>query len=81
MARNGMARPWHFDPSLVGNGASADISLLENGGQLPGTYLVTIKLNGEVVDNQEVDFRSGGQTHQTLALSQRCAPCPLWCTC
>ncbi|HFI1939104.1 TPA: fimbrial polyadhesin usher MyfC, partial [Yersinia enterocolitica] len=52
-----------FDPTLlVGNNINAntntDLSLFEQGGQLPGTYLVDIILGGEKVDSTNVTFHS-----------------------
>lgn len=50
-----MARTWEFDASQLGGGVSdADIALFNQGGQLPGTYLVDVLLNGEQVDSREV---------------------------
>ena len=52
-----MARTWEFDASQLGGGVSdADIALFNQGGQLPGTYLVDVLLNGEQVDSREVVF-------------------------
>ncbi|EDF5515926.1 fimbria/pilus outer membrane usher protein [Salmonella enterica] len=57
LTRPGLARTtWHFDQSMVG-GAAADVSLLEAGRQLPGTYHVTVKVNGNVVDSKDIVFR------------------------
>lgn len=51
------ADSWSFDPSMLnGGGRSADIAIFEQGGQLPGIYLVDILLNGERVDNREMVF-------------------------
>jgi len=52
-----MARTWEFDASQLSGGVSdADIALFNQGGQLPGTYLVDVLLNGEQVDSREVVF-------------------------
>ncbi|ECH9262237.1 fimbria/pilus outer membrane usher protein [Salmonella enterica subsp. enterica] len=67
LTRSIPAKTWHFDSSMVGSGGAADISLLEAGGQLPGTYLVTVKVNGEVVDNRKVDFRPDMEKQQGLS--------------
>ncbi|EBA9765003.1 pilin outer membrane usher protein SafC [Salmonella enterica] len=67
LTRSIPAKTWHFDSSMVGSGGTADISLLEAGGQLPGTYLVTVKVNGEVVDNRKVDFRPDMEKQQGLS--------------
>ncbi|AZV03732.1 hypothetical protein ELK40_00555 (plasmid) [Enterobacter sp. N18-03635] len=37
-------------------GVGADISLFNEGAQLPGTYMVDILLNGQRVDSREVVF-------------------------
>lgn len=52
-----------FDPALlVGNNINAntktDLSLFEQGGQLPGTYLVDIFLGDEKVDSTNVTFHA-----------------------
>ncbi|MFP3439074.1 fimbria/pilus outer membrane usher protein [Pantoea sp. SIMBA_133] len=55
-----MAQSWEFDISgLDANASEADVALLGQGGQLPGTYQVDILLNGEPVDFREMTF------HQT----------------
>ncbi|EDC6416416.1 fimbria/pilus outer membrane usher protein [Salmonella enterica subsp. enterica] len=50
------AQTWHFDQSMIGGDAAADVSLLEAGGQLPGTYHVTVTVNGDVVDTRDIAF-------------------------
>ncbi|HEN3278419.1 TPA: fimbrial biogenesis outer membrane usher protein [Yersinia enterocolitica] len=57
------ASNYTFDPDLLGGNNSntsdkVDLSLIEQGGQLPGTYLVDIILGGEKVDSTEVAFHS-----------------------
>ena len=52
-----MAREYSFDASLLGDGGSnIDVSLFEQGGQLPGTYPVDILLNDDRVDSREMVF-------------------------
>ncbi|AZV03712.1 pilin outer membrane usher protein SafC (plasmid) [Enterobacter sp. N18-03635] len=51
------ARTYTFDPAMLGEaGVGADISLFNEGAQLPGTYMVDILLNGQRVDSREVVF-------------------------
>ncbi|MGP2408161.1 fimbrial biogenesis outer membrane usher protein [Yersinia sp. 2545 StPb PI] len=51
------ARTYTFDSAMLGGDASSvDIELFNQGGQLPGTYIVDILLNGERVDSREVTF-------------------------
>lgn len=57
------ASHYTFDTELlsdsgVKNEDKADLSLFEQGGQLPGTYLVDIILGGEKVDSTNVAFHS-----------------------
>ncbi len=55
------ASHYTFDPALLGDNTAkdkAELSLFEQGGQLPGTYLVDIILGGEKVDSTEVAFHS-----------------------
>lgn len=48
-----------FDASLLGDSArNVDISLLEQGGQLPGIYPVDVIVNGERVDSREMVFHT-----------------------
>lgn len=58
---------WTFDPSLLGK--EVDLSVLNEGGQLAGTYLVDIFLNGDHVDSREVHF------HQAKDNSVLLQPC------
>lgn len=58
-----MAREYSFDTSLLGEaGRDADISLLEKGGQLPGTYSVDVLLNGDRVDSRAMVFHQDRDT-------------------
>ncbi|WP_129544792.1 fimbria/pilus outer membrane usher protein [Serratia sp. 1D1416] len=51
------ARSWSFDAAQLGQaGQDVDISVFNQGGQLPGTYLVDVMLNGERVDSREMVF-------------------------
>ncbi|MEB7742507.1 fimbria/pilus outer membrane usher protein [Escherichia coli] len=51
------ARTYSFDVSQLGDvGQDVDISLFEQGTQLPGVYLVDVVLNGERVDSREMAF-------------------------
>lgn len=55
------ANHYTFDPTLLADNNAKDkteLSLFEQGGQLPGTYLVDIILGGEKVDSTEVAFHS-----------------------
>lgn len=53
-------RHYTFDVSqLDGGGKNVDISLLEDGAQLPGTYHVDVILNGDLVDSRDMRFLSG----------------------
>ncbi|MLV00408.1 capsule biosynthesis protein, partial [Salmonella enterica subsp. enterica] len=64
------ARTWTFDPALVDGGkGTVDVSLFNEGLQLPGTYNVTITVNGSTVDsNVPVPFQlAGDKGHQYLA--------------
>jgi len=64
------ARTYTFDPAMLGAaGKSVDMSLLDQGGQLPGTYPVDILLNGEHVDSREVEFRTGKDASGNPALT------------
>ncbi|EPA3141667.1 TPA: fimbrial polyadhesin usher MyfC [Yersinia enterocolitica] len=54
-----LAGSYSFDPTLLTESENkADLSLFEQGGQLPGTYLVDIILGGEKVDSTNVAFHS-----------------------
>lgn len=54
-----LAGSYSFDPTLLTESENkADFSLFEQGGQLPGTYLVDIILGGEKVDSTNVAFHS-----------------------
>ncbi|EPB8090533.1 TPA: fimbrial biogenesis outer membrane usher protein [Yersinia enterocolitica] len=54
-----LAGSYSFDPTLLTESENkADFSLFEQGGQLPGTYLVDIILGGEKLDSTNVAFHS-----------------------
>ena len=51
------ADAWIFDPSMLNEGTGkVDVSVFNNGGQLPGSYPVDIVLNGKVIDSREMVF-------------------------
>lgn len=50
------ARTWSFDPAMLEGGNAADVSLFNQGVQLPGTYPVDIYLNADKVDSQDITF-------------------------
>ncbi|KAF1366570.1 fimbria/pilus outer membrane usher protein [Yokenella regensburgei] len=59
-ASHARSAEYRFSPALVnGAGGRADLSLFEQGGQLPGTYAVDIQLNGDRVDSRDVTFSQG----------------------
>ncbi len=54
---SGLAHAYTFDASMLDTvDKNVDISLLNQGGQLPGVYPVEVLLNGERVDSREIDF-------------------------
>ncbi|MEB7742597.1 fimbria/pilus outer membrane usher protein, partial [Escherichia coli] len=54
-----VARTWSFDASLLkGGGKDVDLTLFEEGAQLPGIYPVDIILNGSRVDSREMAFHT-----------------------
>ncbi|MCV3051265.1 pilin outer membrane usher protein SafC, partial [Escherichia coli] len=54
-----IARTYSFDESMLkGGGKGVDLTLFEEGGQLPGIYPVDIILNGSRVDSREMAFRT-----------------------
>lgn len=58
---NGLAgaQTYSFDASLLnGGGKGINLSLFEEGAQLPGVYLVDIILNGSRVDSREMAFHT-----------------------
>ena len=58
-SRAGEARRYSFDASqLNGGGKGVDLSLFEEGAQLPGIYPVDIILNGARVDSREMAFHT-----------------------
>ena len=63
------ARNWSFDPTQLGSaGDGVDMSVFNQGGQLPGRYLVDILLNGQIVDTKEMLFHQsiGPDDHPVL---------------
>ncbi|MGQ8704272.1 fimbria/pilus outer membrane usher protein [Serratia marcescens] len=51
------AREYTFDSGMLGSaGKSVDMTLINQGGQLPGTYSVDIFVNGDRVDSRDVVF-------------------------
>lgn len=54
---NAQAANYTFDSRQLGlAGQGVDVSLFEQGGQLPGTYLVDVVINGTQVDSRDVVF-------------------------
>ncbi|WP_439070480.1 fimbrial biogenesis outer membrane usher protein (plasmid) [Serratia nevei] len=54
---NAQAANYTFDSKQLGlAGQGVDVSLFEQGGQLPGTYLVDVVINGTQVDSRDVVF-------------------------
>ncbi|HGY1772661.1 fimbria/pilus outer membrane usher protein [Citrobacter koseri] len=52
------ARSYTFDPTMLGlSGDKVDMSLINQGGQLPGTYPVDVIINGDRVDSRDVTFK------------------------
>ena len=63
------AQTWKFDAAQFGSNISdADIDLFNQGGQLPGTYLVDVLLNGEPVDSRKVVFQQQKNQQGELTL-------------
>lgn len=55
----GVARRYSFDASLLNDdGKKVDLTLFEEGGQLPGVYPVDIILNGSRVDSLDMAFHT-----------------------
>ncbi|MBH2766577.1 fimbria/pilus outer membrane usher protein [Serratia marcescens] len=51
------AANYTFDTKQLGlAGQNVDVSLFEQGGQLPGTYMVDVVVNGATVDSREIVF-------------------------
>ncbi|HGM5835951.1 TPA: fimbrial biogenesis outer membrane usher protein [Serratia marcescens] len=51
------ARSYTFDPAMLGEqGKHVDMTLFDQGVQLPGTYMVDVLLNGDRVDSRDVVF-------------------------
>ncbi|WP_159282857.1 fimbria/pilus outer membrane usher protein [Rahnella variigena] len=60
LAGQGYAKEYSFDGTLLDSaGKVVDVSLFEQGGQLPGTYTVDVLLNGEKVDSRDIVFNQG----------------------
>lgn len=56
---NTEARTYSFDASMLkGGGKGVDLTLFEEGAQLPGIYPVDIILNGSRVDSRDMAFRT-----------------------
>lgn len=54
---NAQAATYTFDATQLGlAGKDVDVSLFEQGGQLPGTYTVDVLVNGTQVDSRDVVF-------------------------
>ena len=54
-----IARTYSFNSSLLsGGGKGVDLTLFEEGGQLPGIYQTDIILNGSRVDSLEMPFHT-----------------------
>ncbi|MBS9009113.1 fimbria/pilus outer membrane usher protein [Escherichia coli] len=54
-----IAKTYYFDASMLsGNMDNIDLSLFEEGGQLPGVYYVDIFLNGSRVESRELVFNT-----------------------
>lgn len=52
------ASEWTFDATQLGSNVNADtVAMFNAGGQLPGVYHVGIYLNGEQVDETDIEFR------------------------
>lgn len=68
-AVHGQVKAYTFSPALLaGASADTDLSLFNQGSQLPGTYAVDVFLNGRRVDYRSVIFTSepDRQGHMTL---------------
>ncbi|HFW4797846.1 TPA: fimbria/pilus outer membrane usher protein [Salmonella enterica subsp. diarizonae serovar 60-67:z35:-] len=63
------ARSYTFDASMIGDGKNkVDVTLFNEGLQLPGNYDVTVLMNGHAVDNTTVPFHLAGEDgHQYLS--------------
>ncbi|ASL90798.1 pilin outer membrane usher protein SafC [Serratia marcescens] len=63
------ARTWSFDASQLGRtGQGIDISVFNQGGQLPGSYFVDVMLNGELIDAREMTFHQEKDAKGQLVL-------------
>jgi len=62
-------KAYTFNPSMLAESVSeADLSLFNQGSQLPGTYSVDVLLNGTRVDNRSIVFESMPDKHDHQAL-------------
>ena len=51
-------KSYEFDSAMFNDGdESVDISLFNDGLQLPGKYYVSVYVNGKIVDKRYIDFR------------------------
>ncbi|EHH6606645.1 fimbria/pilus outer membrane usher protein [Escherichia coli] len=69
------ARDYTFNPSMLKmDGQDVDLSVFENGSQLPGIYHVDIVLNGKLTDRKEIVFynkyKENGEHALTPCLTQ-----------
>ncbi|PIJ48394.1 pilin outer membrane usher protein SafC [Erwinia sp. OLTSP20] len=72
MPGTALAREYTFDPAVLGlSGKNVDMTLINQGGQLPGTYSVDILVNGQRVDSREVVFARA----EDAATSSYLSPC------
>ncbi|PZD63003.1 pilin outer membrane usher protein SafC [Pantoea ananatis] len=63
------ARDYQFDAALLGGGVKqADLALLEQGLQQPGTYRLDVLLNGEQVDSRDITLRLVSRSDGTREL-------------
>ncbi|HCD8687296.1 TPA: aggregative adherence fimbria 3 usher protein Agg3C [Escherichia coli] len=72
--RNSDGKTYSFDASLLKRrGEGVDLTLFENGGQLPGIYPVDIFLNGTIVGSEDIFFHaehSNGKPYLKACLSE-----------
>lgn len=69
------AKDYTFNPSMLKmDGQDVDLSVFENGAQLPGVYHVDIVLNGKLTDRKEIVFynkyKESGEHALTPCLTQ-----------
>ncbi|WP_410529547.1 fimbrial biogenesis outer membrane usher protein (plasmid) [Serratia sp. AXJ-M] len=59
VSKGSVAKDYHFDTDMLGKAYSGvDLSVLNNGGQLPGFYFVNVMLNGNLVDSKKINFKT-----------------------